>query len=675
MKIPFRLNLFFFFVFIMFAVLVVQLGVVQILEGEAFQKEIDRTIDDITKNPVPRGLVYDKNHKLVVSNDPLYSITYTPPKGIQAKDKLELAKNLVDYIELDKEKIDQITERELKEYWYLLNEDKALDLTTDEEKEELENSELYDLSLKRITDEDIDTISKDEYPVIALKSELDKPSSLTPHIIKNKDISVEEYAKIEENLNELPGINATTDWERDYLYKDTFKDFIGNITTEERGIPKEKKEYFKSRGYNNNDRVGISGLEEQYEEYLKGRKEQIKYTTTKKGEIVDTETLVEGERGKDLVLSLDIDFQEKVDEIVLKELKKNIGHSPHLDEAMAVVMNPKTGEILAMSGKTYNRSKSEYSDIGIKTLHDSNIPGSTVKGATVATGFENDIISPGTVFVDKPLRFKGSPSKSSVTTLGAVNDQDALRRSSNVYMFYIAMQLGGELRNPFPDNGRLKSNPASIQQLRNTFNQTGLGVKTGIDFPYEAVGVIGENPEPSNVLDFAIGQYDTYTTMQLAQYVSTIANDGYRVKPHIVKDIHNPSVDKDLGSIYKSNETEVLNKMKIKDSELKRIQEGFRGAFQSEGGTGYSYWSGKNYNPAGKTGTAEYKIYEDGEMVAETENLSLVGYAPYDDPEIAFAVVVPNLSKKRPRSNPINHAIGTGIMDAYFDMKKNKEDD
>src|SRR5690625_6064804 len=99
--------------------------------------------------------------------------------------------------------------------------------------------------MKRITDEDIDTISKDEYPVIALKSELDKPSSLTPHIIKNKDISVEEYAKIAENLNELPGINATTDWERDYLYKDTFKDFIGNITTEERGIPKEKKEYFK----------------------------------------------------------------------------------------------------------------------------------------------------------------------------------------------------------------------------------------------------------------------------------------------------------------------------------------------------------------------------------------------------------------------------------------------
>src|SRR5699024_6652006 len=225
MKIPFRLNIFFFIVFIMFAVLVVQLAIVQILEGEAYQKEIDRTIDDITNIPTPRGLIYDRNHKPVVSNNPLYSITYTPPKGMQAKGKLELANKLVDYINLDKEKIDKITEREKKEYWYLLNEEKALELTSDEEKKELEDIELYDLSLERITEEDLKTIKKEEFEVIAIKSELDKAYSLTPHIIKNKDISVEEYAKIAENLNELPGINATTDWEREYLYKDTFKKF------------------------------------------------------------------------------------------------------------------------------------------------------------------------------------------------------------------------------------------------------------------------------------------------------------------------------------------------------------------------------------------------------------------------------------------------------------------
>ena len=191
-----------------------------------------------------------------------------------------------------------------------------------------------------------------------------------------------------------------------------------------------------------------------------------------------------------------------------------------------------------------------------------------------------------------------------------------------------------------------------------------------IYLPYEATGVVGEDPVAGNVLDFGIGQYDTYTTLQLAQYVSTIANDGYRVKPHIVKDIYHPSPDKSLGSIYKSNKTEVLNKMNITDEEIKRIQNGFRGAFQSPGGTGYKYWSGKSYNPAGKTGTAEYDIYKGGKMISETENLSLVGYAPYDNPEIAFAVIVPKLSKNRAATIPINHAIGTGIMDAYFNMKK-----
>lgn len=671
-KIPFRLNIFFFVVFIMFALLVVQLGIVQILEGEAYQKEIDRTIDDVTKVPVPRGIIYDTNHKPVVTNNPLYSITYTPPKGIQSEDKLELAKKLVNYIELDKEKLEKITTREIKEYWYLKNEEEALKLTNEQEKEELENVELYDLTLERITDENIETIKEEEYPIIAIKSELDKAYSLTPHIIKNENISVEEYARIAENLSELPGINATTDWARDYLYKDTFKTFIGAITTEKEGIPEEKEEYFMSRGYNRNDRVGKSGLEEQYEEYLRGRKEQIQYTTTKKGEILSSDIIVEGERGKDLVLSIDIDFQKKVDDIVRKELKKNIGGSPHLNDAMAVAMNPKTGEILALSGQSYDRKNKKYKDIGVKTLFDTHLPGSSVKGATVAAGFENDAISPGTVFIDKPLRIAGSPSKSSVGILGAVNDIDALRRSSNVYMFYIAMQLSGEMRHPFPDNAKLSFTSGGIQELRNAFNQTGLGVKTGVDYPYEATGVVGANPIGGQVLDFAIGQYDTYTTLQLAQYVSTIANDGYRVKPHIVKDIHHPSPDKELGSIYKSNETEVLNKINISDVELERIQKGFRGAFQASGGTGYGYWSGKSYNPAGKTGTAENKIYEDGKLIAETENLALVGYAPYDNPEIAFAVLVPNLAKKRNIAVPINHAIGTQLMDAYFDMKKDK---
>src|SRR5699024_2109543 len=143
-----------------------------------------------------------------------------------------------------------------------------------------------------------------------------------------------------------------------------------------------------------------------------------------------------------------------------------------------------------------------------------------------------------------------------------------------------------------------------------------------------------------------IGQYDTYSTIQMAQYVSTIANDGYRVQPHLGKEIRNPSEDDELGSSVIVNETNVLNKLNVKDEHLDRVQEGFKKAFNEQGGTGYSYWSDNTYKAAGKTGTAESVAggkKDDGTsyLKGETDNLALVGYTPYDDPEIAFAVVVP----------------------------------
>src|SRR5699024_7023875 len=153
----------------------------------------------------------------------------------------------------------------------------------------------------------------------------------------------------------------------------------------------------------------------------------------------------------------------------------------------------------------------------------------------------------------------------------------------------------------------------------------------------------------------------TYTTMQLAQYVATIANDGVRVEPHLVKEIRNASVNNELGSIYKVNHTEVLNKVNVKDQYIDRVQTGFWKAFNESRGTGYNYWADAPYDAAGKTGTAENEIYgkrDDGTsyQIADTENLSLVGYAPSDDPEIAFAVIIPNLGKSA--GNGINHKIG-----------------
>lgn len=678
-RIPFRLNVIFFIVFILFSILVLQLGIVQILQGEEYQAEIDRTIKDISKSPVPRGKMYDRTEKVIVDNHPLYAITYTPPKRAQPEDKFKMAKKLKDFITVNEKQIEKITERDKKEYWYLLNKDEVYDRLTDEEKE-LDDVKQYNLMLEKITEEEISDLTDEDLEIIAIKRELDKAYALTPEVIKNKDISIEEYAKIAEHLTELPGINATTDWEREYVYGDTLQSIIGSITTQEQGIPAEQEDYYLTRGYSRNDRVGKSGLEQQYEDVLRGRKEQIQYTTTKTGEVIGSEVIVPGERGKDLVLTIDIDYQQKVDEIVLRELKAARGHSGanrYLEDALAVVMNPKTGEVLAMSAWHYNRETNEYENTPHKVLYDTHRVGSTVKGATVLAGLDSGVISPGTTFYDSPIKIRDTPTKGSWTRLGAVNDISALKRSSNVYMFYIALRMGGEYRYPFPHNAKAAFNEEGMQQIRNYFNQFGLGVKTGIDFPYEATGYVGPDPGPGKIMDFAIGQYDTYTTMQLAQYVSTIANGGYRVQPRLVKEIRSPGPnDDELGPVYKVHHPKVLNQLKMDKEYIERVQRGFWQAFNESGGTGYSHWAGKSYRAAGKTGTAENEVFEERNgkyvKVADTENLALIGYAPYEDPEVAFAVIVPNLGPIRGQY-PINHEIGKGLLDTYFEMKENKE--
>ncbi|HEY4602648.1 MAG TPA: penicillin-binding protein 2 [Cerasibacillus sp.] len=685
-RVPIRLNILFFIVFLLFSVLILQLGVVQILNGEAYQKEIDRTIKDRTKIPVPRGKIYDRNQTLIVDNKSLYSITYTPPKGVQARDRLKVAKELSKYITMydandpedKKKKIKTITERDRKEYWFLLGKNKKNEKLvnkrlTKKEKEELDHGEQYKLMLERITEEEIAQLTEKDEDIILIKKELDKAYSLTPQIVKNEGVTPTEYALVAEHLDELPGINATTDWDREYPLDDTLKNLLGSITTEKRGIPKEKVQHYLAKGYSRNDRVGISGLEEQYEDVLRGRKEQIEYTTDKKGNIIDAKTVVEGKRGKDLVLTIDIEYQERLVKVVQKHLKNAINHSSanrFLEDAIAIAMDPKTGEILALTGQHYNRKTGKFESHDYKVLYDAHRPGSAIKGATVLAGFQSGVATPGQQFFDTPIKIAGTPVKKSVNNMGWVNDLEALRRSSNVYMFNIAMRMGGEYH--YSPNKNIKFNPASLQEIRNYFSQFGLGVKTGVDYPYEATGYKGSNPP--NLLDYSIGQYDTYTAIQLVQYISTIANGGYRMKPHFVKEIHEPIArdDDELGPVYKNHHPEVLNRVQMKDEWIERVQQGLRLVYSS--GTASRFFSNKPYNPAGKTGTAENEVHDEitGQKLGDTNNLVLVGYAPFDEPEIAFAVIVPNLGAIRGQY-PISNQIGQGILDEYFDLKKSRE--
>jgi len=419
-------------------------------------------------------------------------------------------------------------------------------------------------------------------------------------------------------------------------------------------------------------------LEEQYEDYLRGNQEQLQYTTNKRGEIMEVVKTVAGERSYDIVHTVDMELQKQVDKITMEQLKATKNKDPYLNrylqDVMSIAINPKTGDILAVSGQHYNTEKDKYENADYKVMYDTSQPGSVVKGATILAGFQSGVIDIGTTFHDEPIKIAGTPPKKSWKPygLGTLNDIDALKVSSNVYMFYIAMRMGGEY-NYHPDK-KLTYDPEAVTEMRNYFNQFGLGVETRIDFPYEATGYKGEHPKAGNLLDFAIGNYDTFTTLQLAQYVSTIANDGYRVRPRFLKEVRLPVAEEQPGPIKQIITPDVLSKIQMDDQYIKRVQEGFRRVAQSPGGTAYSYFNEApytSYNIAAKTGTAENEIYENGKKVANTENHSLVAYAPFDNPEIAIAVLVPNTGIGL--GSTIKHNIAKGIFKAYFDLKKERE--
>ncbi|MGP4042365.1 peptidoglycan D,D-transpeptidase FtsI family protein [Gracilibacillus sp. D59] len=679
-QLPFRLNILFVTVFLVFSLLIVQLGVVQILNGEEAQRKINQTENTPSKKPVPRGKMYDSDHDLILDNKAVKSITYTPPKhGDTAEERLKLAEDLAKYITIIKDEAElkkAIRERDKKEYWYLKNRDKVSDLLTEEEKEKLDTGEQYQAELEAITEEDLAEIewTPELLNIIAIKKELDVAYELSPHVIVNEGLTEKEYAQVAEHLHDLPGIDAVIDWDRERLYDGTLSSFLGNLTTSDEGIPRENSEFYLKNGYTWNDRVGTSGLEQQYEHVLRGRKEKVQYTTNSEGAVVNSEVVVEGQRGKDIILTVDMELQKKVDEIVEDELRKAINHpvnnNGYLEDAMAVMMNPQTGEILALSAIRYDREEKKYLNNAYRTIYDSHAPGSSIKGATVLAGYQEGVIDIGTYLDESAIKIKGSKEKSSYSNyLGPrLNDIQALEKSSNVYMMRIALRISGATYRRNEPLYNFSFN--SFDTLRYYYSQFGLGTKTGIDLPYEASGVIGNPTNAGEYLDLSFGQYDAYTTLQLAQYVSTIANDGYRMRPHLVKEIREPGNGNGIGKIIKSINPEVMNKLEMDDKYIERVQKGFRRVFTS--GTASGAWSSFPYEVAGKTGTAQNPQYKNGEKVADTENLTLVGYSPAENPEVAFAVVVPKNGTGIGQYH-INHEIGKRIVKAYYESKDKKE--
>ncbi|WP_049425173.1 peptidoglycan D,D-transpeptidase FtsI family protein, partial [Staphylococcus warneri] len=565
----------------------------------------------------------------------------------------------------------KITDRDKKDFWVTLHPQKAKDLMKKEQSMLEDGSisqEQYDeQQRKKIGKKQLSELSKKDLQILAIYREMNAGSTLDPQIIKNEDVTEKEYAAVSQQLSKLPGVNTSMDWDRKYPYKDTLRGIFGDVSTSTEGLPKELTEQYLSKGYSRNDRVGKSYLEYQYEDVLRGKKKQMKYTTDKSGKVINSEVINPGSRGHDLQLTIDIDLQKKVESLLDKQIAKLRSQgAKDMDNAMIVVQDPKNGDILAMAGKQISKN-GKLTDYDIGNFTAQFAVGSSVKGGTLLAGYQNNAIKVGAQMVDEPLKFQGGLTKRSYFNKDGrvtINDKEALMHSSNVYMFKTALKLAGD---PYYSGMPLPSDISMAgQKLRKGLNQVGLGVKTGIDLPNETNGQIEPlTNNPGNYLDLSIGQYDTYTPLQLSQYVSTIANNGYRIQPHIGLSIHDATNKDELGPVKRKVKGNVLNKVNNSQKEIDEVQDGFKMTFNEKDGTGYASFKDTVVPSAGKTGTAE--VFQDGEPRV---NSTYVGYAPIKDPKLAFSIVYTNQPVPPPWLN--GGDLGRDVINYYFkDKDKN----
>lgn len=580
----------------------------------------------------PRGRILDRNGKVLVDNIGTNTIVFHKLKNIDTKKIAHLLNTIIPNIK--KASID-----EQKKYYLTFNETDSL--LTEKEQElynnrKISQAEVEEIKLARI--EPLLNYTNKEQQEIHLYYLLNKGYIYDSKIIA-KDVSDEICAKI--NISNISGLTCEYTTKRIYLY-DTLSDILGRTGN----ITKENKEYYLAEGYSLNDTVGLSYLEKQYDDYLRG--EKAKYLVNEDNSL----TLISNSKpGNDIYLSIDIELQLQINEILKKNLNKasNLKNTKYYNSSYVLVSNPNTGEIIASTGLM--KVKDDFHDITTNILTSSFTMGSVIKGASHTVGYQNNLIDIGTKINDSCIKLYQVPTKCSYKRLGYIDDITALKTSSNYYQFLTAIKLTG---NKYKYNMKLEVEEKDFNTYRDTFAEFGLGSKTGIDLENESLGIKGKTIAPDLLLNLSIGQYDTYTPLQLLNYINTIATNGKRYSLHYLKEVKNKD------KIIYEYQPNLLNI--VKNSNFNRIKEGFKEVLYSGTGRGYT---DTLYKPAGKTGTSEVVYNKD----IITINQTYAMFAPYDNPQYSIVVISPNISYNNDYDNyiaPINRYISKEVSKLVF---------
>jgi penicillin-binding protein 2 len=469
----------------------------------------------------------------------------------------------------------------------------------------------------------------------------------------------QQVTYIREHQEDFPGFDIVVEPERKYLSGDLAGNVIGYMNS----IPADEAQHFKDLGYQQYDKVGISGVEKQYESYLKGKDGKLTVQVDSNNHLIKNYGLDPAPvKGDDLVLSIDSGMQaaaQKALEQSILDLQKK---GKPAKEGAVVVMNPNTGEVYALASYPYFNPQWFVDGIDnhlqefIKTKwgFDNTIqgqypPGSTEKPLTAMAALEDGVIDPWRSVYD-PGYFMLDGQQFNNWVLwghGQVNLTRALAVSNDTYFYNVAFWYAKESDGP-------KMHKYVFDRLNYYQNAFGLTSPngTGIDLPNENRGELMDGGNPGDLLFAAIGQDEYFTPIGLAQYTSAIANGGKRMEPHVVKQIIDAN-----GHVVKDVKPKVLNTVPVSAQNIKIVQQGMEQVVSSPEGTAHSIFLGAKYTVAGKTGTAEV-----GTTPNNNDTSVFIGYAPVDHPQIAISIVVPAGGHSSDSIGPISRQ----IFDYYF---------
>lgn len=506
-----------------------------------------------------------------------------------------------------------------------------------------------------ISDDVIDRLSDLlKVPTDEIKTKIAGHSGFNPIRIKT-DVTPDIVSIIEEQKSQYPGVVIEVTPIRDYILKQEGAHTFGYVSE----INDTELEKMKDEGYKSGDIIGKFGLEKVYDKELRGENGGQQVEVDVSGKPVQILGSKEPIPGDDLELTIDINLQQAAEKAVDEQLTQIGAHA-----AAAVVMNPQTGEILAMvsrpafdpnlfahgiSSKDWNQlNNNPYHPMDNKTITGEYPPGSTFKIVTGTAALTEGVVTPDEQIFDSGHHWIIPKGNADGEALGWLNFRTALAHSDNVYFYEMGNRLG-------------------IDRLEKYARMFGLGAKTGIDLPYEATGLVANRRYKeknfddgewylSETFDAAIGQgFNLVTPLQAAMVMGEIAADGKRYKPHVVNRIIAPD-----GSVVKDFQPELLSQLDVPEEDIKLVQDGLHDV--TKYGTAASSFRGFTVDIAGKTGTAENSQGRDHGW--------FVAYGPFDNPNIVVAVIVENGGYGSQSAVPI----GRKILEAAFGLNQDSGD-